>query len=65
MLFFISSSILYAWAHHAEPTSLPQDTSFKIDPEKNGKYLVLQVHYLKPFEGEDHTGIKVTYQSTP
>jgi len=49
------SKILFAWAKHAQPTELPNDVGFSLQPDE---YLVLQVHYAKP-QQNDHSGLAV------
>jgi len=53
--------IIYAWAKNAPPTILPTDTGFRIGPESNISYLVLQVHYAHPLPAgtQDESGFKV------
>lgn len=49
------SKIMFAWAKHAQPTQLPEDVGFPLEPED---YLVLQVHYAKP-QVDDHSGLAI------
>lgn len=53
--------IIYAWAKNAAPTVLPKDVGFRIGPESNIKFMVLQVHYAHPMpEGtEDESGFRI------
>ena len=59
------TATLYAWAKNAEATSMPEGVSFKLDPEHKDvdKWFVLQVHYVNELDDEDHTGLKLTYQT--
>ena len=41
----VPSSIMYAWAKDAPPTSLPPDVGFQLDEEDDG-YVVMQVRIL-------------------
>jgi hypothetical protein len=54
-------NIVYAWAKNAPPTILPKDVGFRIGPESNIKFMVLQVHYAHPMpEGtEDESGFRI------
>ena len=51
-----SSKIMFAWAKHAQPTELPDDVGFQLEPDD---YLVLQVHYALPLSDPDHSGIAI------
>lgn len=53
------SSILFAWAKNAPPTSLPPSVGFKFGGRTNVKYVVMQIHYSHPLpEGEkDFSGM--------
>ena len=54
-----SSSILFAWAKNAPPTSLPPSVGFQIGGQSQVKYLVMQIHYAHTLsEGEkDFSGM--------
>ena len=53
-----SSKIMFAWAKHAQPTKLPPDVGFSLQEDD---YIVLQVHYAKPLQDQDHSGISVMF----
>jgi hypothetical protein len=62
-----ASHILYAWARNAPSLELPKDVAIPIG--NNGdpvQYLVLQIHYAHPFEGNvrDFSGIKLHLSPT-
>ena len=47
-----SSHILYAWARNAPSLTLPDNVGFAIgNPGDPVQYLVLQIHYARPFQG--------------
>jgi hypothetical protein len=47
-----NSHILYAWARNAPSLSLPENVAFPIgNPGDPVKFLVLQIHYARPFVG--------------
>lgn len=51
--------ILWAWARNAPALSLPDDVAFPVGHEGDPiQYLVLQIHYAKPFVGsvQDYSG---------
>jgi hypothetical protein len=54
------SSIIYACAKNATPTSLPADVGFELDEEEDG-YIVMQVHYKHKLPDKDYTGVSLTY----
>jgi len=54
------SKIMFAWAKHAQPTELPNDVGFSLQPDE---YLVLQVHYAKP-QQNDNSGLAVLVRQT-
>ena len=56
-----SSKIMFAWAKHAQPTKLPSDVGFELAPDD---YLVLQVHYMKPLNDPDQSGISLNIVDT-
>ena len=56
-----SSKIMFAWAKHAQPTELPPDVGFQLEPDD---FIVLQVHYAKPLEEPDHSGISIMFVDT-
>ncbi|KAH7728406.1 Protein PAMN-1 [Aphelenchoides avenae] len=54
--------ILWAWARNAPALSLPDDVAFPVGHEGDPiQYLVLQIHYAKPFVGnvQDYSGVTV------
>ena len=51
------SKIMFAWAKHAQPTKLPADVGFQLEADD---YIVLQVHYARPVNVADHSGIAIT-----
>jgi len=55
------SKIMFAWAKHAQPTKLPSDVGFELAPDD---YLVLQVHYMKPLNDPDQSGISLNIVDT-
>ncbi|KAI6207681.1 hypothetical protein M3Y96_00034600 [Aphelenchoides besseyi] len=55
-----SSHILYAWARNAPSLTLPENVGFAIGNENDPvQYIVLQIHYAHPFQGqvEDYSGV--------
>ncbi|TRY67348.1 hypothetical protein TCAL_12467 [Tigriopus californicus] len=54
------SSVMYAWAKNAPPTTLPADVSFAM---VDTPYFVLQVHYVNSLEEADNTGLQLYYQT--
>lgn len=54
-----SSSIMFAWAKNAPPTSLPPSVGFKFGGKTLVKYVVMQIHYSHSLpEGEkDYSGM--------
>uniref|UniRef100_A0A0P5MV37 Peptidyl-glycine alpha-amidating monooxygenase n=2 Tax=Daphnia magna TaxID=35525 RepID=A0A0P5MV37_9CRUS len=61
-----SSSIMFAWAKNAPPTSLPPSVGFRFGGQKSSvKYLVLQIHYAHPLPpGEkDYSGMDIDVTS--
>ncbi len=54
------SSIMYAWARDAPPTTLPADVGFELDEEKDG-FIVMQVHYKHKLPEKDMTGVRLMY----
>ncbi|KAI1731404.1 NHL repeat domain-containing protein [Ditylenchus destructor] len=55
-----STHILYAWARNAPPLTLPEGVAFPIGNEDDPvQYLVLQIHYARPFDGKvrDFSGV--------
>ncbi|XP_046652087.1 peptidyl-glycine alpha-amidating monooxygenase B-like isoform X2 [Daphnia pulicaria] len=61
-----SSSIMFAWAKNAPPTSLPPSVGFRFGGTQTSvKYLVLQIHYahtLPPGE-KDYSGMDIDVTS--
>uniref|UniRef100_A0A0K0E1E1 Peptidylglycine monooxygenase n=1 Tax=Strongyloides stercoralis TaxID=6248 RepID=A0A0K0E1E1_STRER len=56
------SSILFAWARNAPSFELPEGVAFAIGDASNGiNYLVLQIHYADPFQGnvKDFSGLMI------
>jgi hypothetical protein len=56
------SHILWAWARNAPSLSLPDEVAFPVgNPGDSIQYLVLQIHYAKPFEGHvrDYSGVTI------
>lgn len=56
-----SSKIMFAWAKHAQPTVLPPDVGFQLEADD---FIVLQVHYAKPLEEPDRSGISIKFVDT-
>ena len=56
-----SSKIMFAWAKHAQPTELPPDVGFQLEPDD---FIVLQVHYAKPLKEPDNSGISIMFVDT-
>lgn len=59
--------VLYAWARNAKSLTLPDDVGFQVGKGTGIQYLVLQVHYTKPFpEGQtDNSGLFLIYTEEP
>lgn len=54
-----ASSIMFAWAKNAPPTSLPPSVGFRMGGSTQIKYVVMQIHYahtLPPGE-KDYSGM--------
>uniref|UniRef100_A0A915P101 Peptidylglycine monooxygenase n=1 Tax=Meloidogyne floridensis TaxID=298350 RepID=A0A915P101_9BILA len=52
--------ILYAWARNAPPLVLPENVGFAVGNEGDSvQYIILQIHYATPFEGNviDFSGV--------
>ncbi|XP_077352889.1 peptidyl-glycine alpha-amidating monooxygenase B isoform X2 [Festucalex cinctus] len=63
------TSILYAWARNAPPTSLPKDVGFQVGRNSGVSYFVLQIHYGDISAFQDHhkdcSGLTLRITSTP
>jgi len=54
--------ILYAWARNAPSLELPEDVAFPIgNPGDSVQYIVMQIHYARPFVGKvrDFSGVRL------
>jgi peptidylglycine monooxygenase len=47
------SQILYDWGRDAPALKLPEGVGFKVGGDSQFQYLVAQVHYMHPMEGDD------------
>ena len=56
-----SSKIMFAWAKHAQPTNRSGDVGFQLEADD---FIVLQVHYAKPLEEPDRSGISIKFVDT-
>ncbi|KAJ8304293.1 hypothetical protein KUTeg_017876 [Tegillarca granosa] len=55
--------ILFAWAKNAPPLKLPPNVGFHVGKNSKVKYIVVQIHYVKPLPDPrvpDESGIKIT-----
>ncbi|KRZ12071.1 putative peptidylglycine alpha-hydroxylating monooxygenase Y71G12B.4 [Trichinella pseudospiralis] len=75
------TSIIYGWAKDAPALTLPAGTGFKVAGNTEVQYLVLQVHYMHPLQGDvtlenyfkiklnileaDFSGVTLTSTTTP
>uniref|UniRef100_A0A0N5A2F7 Peptidylglycine monooxygenase n=1 Tax=Parastrongyloides trichosuri TaxID=131310 RepID=A0A0N5A2F7_PARTI len=58
-----TSKIIYAWARNAPSLDLPKDVAFAIGSTSNNiNFLVLQIHYADPFQGnvKDYSGLLIS-----
>uniref|UniRef100_A0A914L920 Peptidylglycine monooxygenase n=1 Tax=Meloidogyne incognita TaxID=6306 RepID=A0A914L920_MELIC len=58
--------ILYAWARNAPPLVLPENVGFAVGNEGDSvQYIILQIHYATPFEGNviDFSGVTLHLSS--
>lgn len=58
-----TEQIIFAWAKNAPPLTLPKDVGFHVSGSSDIKYMVVQVHYVKPLPANsvqaDHSGIRL------
>lgn len=57
--------ILYAWAHHGAPLTLPEGSAFEIGYNTEIKSLSMEVHYSRREDRPDHATVELTYTHQP